>query len=178
MSGDLDGSAEQRLVSWGTAWNFSHDHPITGGSFDVLPNVDVFQRYQPRPLPGGFPSSGPHSIYFQLLADHGFPGLILFLFLIGSCLWSLWRVRRQAQHLLFASYLVDYAYMIEVSILGFMVSGAFLGFAYLDVIYEMVGLVVVIRMLLRHELEANFVRLVDSNLERLAVAEEEVAIAG
>jgi probable O-glycosylation ligase (exosortase A-associated) len=151
MQGNLDASAEQRLVSWGTAWRFSHDYPITGGSFDVLPNVEVFQRYQPRPLPLGFLSSGPHSIYFQLLADQGFVGLALFLFLIASCFWSLWRIRVTARKLPSAHYLVDYSNMIEASILGFMVSGAFLGFVYLDVIYQMIGLTVVLKVLLRTE---------------------------
>jgi len=156
LSGDLDDSAQQRLVSWGTAWNFSHDYPITGGSFDVLPNVDVFQRYQPRPLPLGFLSSGPHSIYFQLLADQGFPGLALFLALIASCYWSLWRTRVKARALEATTYLVPYTHMVEVSILGFMVSGAFLGFVYLDVIYEMIGLVVVVKVLLANERRAYF----------------------
>jgi probable O-glycosylation ligase (exosortase A-associated) len=151
FSGDLDESAQQRLVSWGTSWNFAHDYPLTGGSFDVLPNVQVFQRYQPRPLPLGFLSSGPHSIYFQLLADQGFPGLALFLLLIGSCYWSLWRVRVIARSVPSANYLVPYTHMVEVSILGFMVSGAFLGFVYLDVIYQMIGLVVVLKVLLRNE---------------------------
>lgn len=151
LHGNLDASAEQRLVSWGTAWNFSHDYPLTGGSFDVLPNVDVFQRYQPRPLPLGFLSSGPHSIYFQLLADQGYVGLGLFLLLILSCFWSLWRIRVAARKLPSARYLVDYTNMIEASILGFMVSGAFLGFVYLDVIYQMVGMTVVLKMLLRTE---------------------------
>jgi probable O-glycosylation ligase (exosortase A-associated) len=151
FSGDLDDSAQQRLVSWGTSWNFAHDYPLTGGSFDVLPNVQVFQRYQPRPLPLGFLSSGPHSIYFQLLADQGFPGLALFLLLIGSCYWSLWRVRVIARSVPSANYLVPYTHMVEVSILGFMVSGAFLGFVYLDVIYQMIGLVVVLKVLLRNE---------------------------
>jgi putative inorganic carbon (hco3(-)) transporter len=151
LHGNLDASAEQRLVSWGTAWNFSHDYPLTGGSFDVLPNVDVFQRYQPRPLPLGFLSSGPHSIYFQLLADQGFVGLGLFLLLVGSCFWSLWRIRITARKLPSAHYLVDYTNMVEVSILGFMVSGAFLGFVYLDVIYQMIGMTIVLKMLLRTE---------------------------
>jgi O-antigen ligase len=139
-------------VSWETAWNLARDYPITGGSFDVLPNVDVFQRYEPRPLPFGHPSSGPHSIYFQLLGDQGFVGLGLFLLLIGSCYWSLWRLRRGARRLASARYLVDYAHMVEVAILGFMVSGAFLGFVYLDVIYQMIGLVIILKVLYRSEL--------------------------
>jgi probable O-glycosylation ligase (exosortase A-associated) len=151
FSGDLDASAQQRLVSWGTTWNFVHDYPLTGGSFDALPNVQVFQRYQPRPLPLGFLSSGPHSIYFQLLADQGFPGLAIFLVMIGSCYWSLWRVRVMARSIPTAQYLVPYTQMVEISILGFMVSGAFLGFVYLDVIYQMIGLVVVLKVLLRNE---------------------------
>ena len=44
--------------------------------------------------------------------------------------------------------------MIEVSILGFLISGAFLGFVYLDVIYQMIGLVVVLKVLLRCEQRA------------------------
>jgi probable O-glycosylation ligase (exosortase A-associated) len=152
--GHLDSSAEERLISWGTSWNLAHDYPLTGGSFDVLPNVNVFQRYQPRPLPMGFLSSAPHSIYFQLLADHGFPGLFLFLLIIASCFWSLWRIRRTARRYPSVSYLVNYSHMVEVAILGFMISGAFLGFVYLDVIYQMIGLVAVLKMLCHDELSA------------------------
>jgi probable O-glycosylation ligase (exosortase A-associated) len=155
MHGNLDTSAEERLISWGTAWNLAKDYPITGGSFDVLPNVDVFQRYEPRPLPLGQPSSAPHSIYFQLLGDQGFVGLGLFLLLIGSCYWSLWRLRRAARRVATATYLIDYAHMVEVSILAFMLSGAFLGFVYLDVIYQMIGFVVILKVLYRRELSAS-----------------------
>ena len=175
-NGDLDGSAEQRLVSWGTAWNLSHDYPL-GGSFDALPNVDVFQRYETKPLPGGFLSSGPHSIYFQLLADQGFPGALLFLAIIASSFWSLWSVMRQARARASTSYLEDYAYMTGASMLGFMVSGAFLGFAYLDVIYEMIGLAIVLKMLLRTELETEAVDGYEHS-EATAIAPEHVAVAG
>jgi putative inorganic carbon (hco3(-)) transporter len=171
--GDLDSSAEERIVTWGTAWNFAHDYPITGGSFDVLPNVAVFQRYQPRPLPLGFLSSAPHSIYFQLLADQGFVGLGLFLLLVLSCFWSLWRIRRQARHIPSAHYLVAYTNMIEISILGFMVSGAFLGFVYLDVIYQMIGTTVVLKVLLQKEFAELFVRAnEEETVPVLAVPEE------
>ncbi len=152
--GNLDATANQRLVSWGTAWNFSHDFPVTGGSFDALPDEFIFKRYQPRPLPDGLPSSGPHSIYFQLLADQGFVGLALFLVLIASCFLSLLRVRRTARRVPEASWLVDYTLMIEIALLAFMTSGAFLGFVYLDLIYQMIGTVAVLKILLRKELVA------------------------
>ena len=154
LHGNLDATANQRLVSWGTAWNFSHDYPITGGSFDTVPDEFIFQRYQPRPLPDGLPSSGPHSIYFQLLADQGFVGLGLFLLLIGSCFLTLFRVRHTARRFPEAAWLVDYTLMVEIAMMGFMTSGAFLGFVYLDLIYQMIGITVVIKMLLRKELSA------------------------
>lgn len=157
--GKLDSSANQRLVSWGTAWHFSHDYPITGGGFDTLPDVNVFQRYQLRPLPEGFKSSGPHSIYFQLLADHGFVGLGIFLAMIASCFVSLWRIRRSVRYLPSLRWLGDYSYMIQVAIMAFLTSGAFLGFAYLDVIYQMIATVIVMKVLFRNEMEAHLVEL-------------------
>jgi len=174
MHGNLDATANQRLVSWGTAWNFSHDYPITGGSFDALPDLFIYQRYQPRPLPDGLPSSGPHSIYFQLLADQGFVGLGLFLFLVGTCFLTLLRIRRAARRVPEINWLVDYTLMIEIAILGFMTSGAFLGFVYLDLIYQMIGMTVVLKMLLHkelNELSANQVseRGSEDHLERVAV---------
>jgi putative inorganic carbon (hco3(-)) transporter len=150
--GDLDASAEQRLVAWGTAWRFVQDYPITGGGFDTLPDVNVFQRYQPRPLPLGYLSTAPHSIYFQLLADHGFVGLFLFLLLIGVCFLTLYRIGRAARKIPDGQWMMYYAWMIQISILAFMTGGAFLGFVYLDVIYEMIGAVVVLKVLYAGEL--------------------------
>lgn len=152
-SGNLDSSANMRLTSWTVAWRLSCDYPM-GGSFDAVPNVDVYRRYQPRPLPDDAPSSGPHSIYFQLLGDHGFVGLGIFLMLMGSCLWTLFRVRHMAKHIPEARWLIVYSQMVETSILAFMVSGAFLGVVYLDVIYQMIGLTVVLKMLFRQELRS------------------------
>ena len=154
LHGNLDATANQRLVSWGTARNFSHDFPITGGSFDALPDISIYQRYQPRPLPDGLASSGPHSIYFQLLADQGFIGVGLFLVLAGNCFWTLLRIRRAARRIPEISWLADYTLMVETAMLAFMASGAFLGFVYLDLIYQMIGTTVVIKMLFRTELGA------------------------
>ncbi|MGA2482959.1 MAG: putative O-glycosylation ligase, exosortase A system-associated [Candidatus Acidiferrales bacterium] len=154
LQGNLDATANQRLISWTASWNFAHDFPVMGGGFNALPDVAIYQRYQPRPLPDGLVSSGPHSIYFQLLADHGFVGLGLFLILMASCFWTLFRVRSVARKVPRAGWLVDYTLMVEIATLAFLTSGAFLGFVYLDLIYQMIGTTVVLKILLRQELEA------------------------
>jgi probable O-glycosylation ligase (exosortase A-associated) len=151
VHGKLDQSAEERLVSWGTAWNLVQAYPVTGAGFDALPDEDLFARYQTRPLPGGFKSSGPHSIYFQLMADHGFVGLFLFLGLIASCIASLRGVRRKGRSLGAPSWVENYTCMIEVSLLGFLVSGTFLGLSYFDFLYQLVGLTICVKLLFRQE---------------------------
>ena len=149
VHGDVDMSGQQRLVSWGTSWNFVMDYPITGGSFNALPNVELFQRYQPAPLPGGFLSSGPHSIYFQLLEEQGFVGLAIYLILVASCWASLFSLRRRAARAPSTQWVVPYTHMIEVSLFGFLVSGAFLGLANFDLFYQLVAMVIILKMLYR-----------------------------
>src|SRR5258708_21474476 len=51
VRGDVDMSGHQRLVSWGTSWNFALDYPITGGSFKPLPDVEQFPPYHTAPPP-------------------------------------------------------------------------------------------------------------------------------
>jgi probable O-glycosylation ligase (exosortase A-associated) len=152
--GDVDMSGHQRLVSWGTSWNFAMDYPITGGSFNALPDVEIFQRYQTEPLPGGFLSSGPHSIYFQTLEEQGFVGLSLYLILVASCWASLLSLRRRAARSPATLWVVPYTHMIEVSLFGFLVSGAFLGLANFDLFYQLVAMVIILRMLYRIEAPA------------------------
>jgi probable O-glycosylation ligase (exosortase A-associated) len=152
--GDVDMSGHQRLVSWGTSWNFAMDYPITGGSFNALPNVEIFQRYQNEPLPGGFLSSGPHSIYFQTLEEQGFVGLALYLILVASCWASLLSLRRRAGSSPSTQWVVPYTHMIEVSLFGFLVSGAFLGLANFDLFYQLIAMVIILKMLYRADAPA------------------------
>jgi len=153
VHGDVDMSGRQRLVSWGTAWNFAMDYPITGGAFNALPNEELFQRYQPEPLPGGFLSSGPHSIYFQTLEEQGFVGLGLYLLLVGSCWASLFGLRRRASRVPSLHWIVPYTHMIEVSLFGFLVSGAFLGLANFDLFYQLVAMVIILKLLYRDQMQ-------------------------
>lgn len=152
MQGKLDDSAKQRIVAWGTAWNLVQDYPLTGAGFNALPDVNLFSHYQNEALPGGFKSTGPHSIYFQLMADHGFIGLFLFLGMIASAIATLRNTRKRANAIRGPSWVTNYTHMIETSLIGFLVSGAFLGLSYFDLFYQVIGLSICIRLLFRKEL--------------------------
>jgi putative inorganic carbon (HCO3(-)) transporter len=152
--GSLDGSAQQRLITWRTGWRFVQDYPIAGGGFDTLPDPVVFQQYQPEPLPGGFTSSGPHSIYFQSLSEGGFVGLALFLLLVASALLTLRRIRKQAGKLPSLEWMVPYTQMFEIGLLGFLTSGAFLGLAHFDLFYQFIASTAIMSILFRREVTA------------------------
>lgn len=154
LGGEVDGSAKQRLVTWEFGWNFVKNYPITGGGFETYPDVDLFQRYATEALPGGFKSSGPHSIYFQVLGDHGFVGLGLFLSLLLSSMLSLRRIRRRALRTSKGNWLVPYSHMMETSLFAYMVSGAFLGLAYFDLYFQMIAVIIVMIILHRQDFPA------------------------
>jgi probable O-glycosylation ligase (exosortase A-associated) len=137
-----DKSAQARFHSWTFAYKLARDHPVFGGGFETFT----------APLYGQYDMlldqvQGPHSIYFQVLAEHGFPGLILFLTLMASCWRSCSKLKRSfAQHL-DTEFLAHYADMVQLALLTFIVSGMFLGRAYFDLFYQLVATVIVLKVL-------------------------------
>lgn len=129
-----DGSAMGRINAWQMATNLALDRPLVGGGFEIY-DAHVFARYAPVPND----VHAAHSIYFQCLGEHGFVGLALYLALIIIC-WRRagWIIRQTAKRadLKWAGQL---AAMIQVSMIGFGVGGAFLSLLYFDVPYYLMG---------------------------------------
>jgi probable O-glycosylation ligase (exosortase A-associated) len=142
-----DESAMARFQSWGFAWNVATDRPITGGGFRVF-STDQFLRYGPDP----FEAYDSHSIYFEVLGEHGFLGLALFLGFLGSAFLSLRWVDRQARGRPALAWTKDYSTMLRLSLVAYAVGGAFLGLAYFDLYYNVVAAVVILKILVRREL--------------------------
>lgn len=144
QSYQADGSAMSRLYTWKTLWACAVDRPLVGAGF-VSDNLTVFLKYAPRE--GEFePFYGAvyvaHSIYFQLLGEHGFPGLILFV-LLGVFTWrTAGRLARQTRDdPEFGTWVPKLMPMIQVSLIGYGVGGAFLALGYLDLPYYIVAVV-------------------------------------
>lgn len=138
---EQDASALGRINAWWTAWNVANDRPF-GGGFEMWHGA-VFQLYSPDP--GNV--RDVHSIYFEVLGEHGWIGFILFMSLLGLT-WlkcgTIIRVGKKQPENLWAR---DLGAMIQVSLVGYMSAGAFLGLAYFDFIYNLVAVVVVVHHL-------------------------------
>ena len=142
-----DGSANMRLNAWGTMFNIARDRPLVGGGFEVDEKA-VFDRYSPDPT---FPPQVAHSIYFQAMGEHGFVGLALFLLLYFAMWWhsgALVRASRNRRELEWARHL---GLMMQVTLIGYAVGGAFLSLVNYDVPYYLVAVIVAARALVALE---------------------------
>lgn len=134
-----DGSAMGRINAWIMAYNLALDDPITGGGF-ITWTPAAFALYAPNPTD----IHAAHSIYFQVLGEHGFVGLALYL----SLAFLTWRraswIRRTCRQREDLAWAAELASMIQVSLVGFGVGGAFLSLAYFDIPYYVMAMVVIL----------------------------------
>jgi probable O-glycosylation ligase (exosortase A-associated) len=149
VHGQLDDSAEDRLAVWEYAWNLAKAFPVTGGGFESF-TPGLFAKYEERPLPSSqYTALGPHSIYFQVLAEHGFAGLFLYFVLLVNTVWTTIRMRRVASQYPGMEWMKAYCDIVQVGIVAFLIGGAFLGRAYSDLYYEFIACAFLLRILYR-----------------------------
>lgn len=138
---DEDQSAQGRLAAWSMAWNAALHYPF-GVGFNAA-REELFAMYSSNPSVG---TPVAHSIYFQVLGQHGFVGLALFLLLwISTWRWAA-KLRKEAAGIPQATWCTDLAGMCQVSLLGYAVGGAFLNLAHFDLPYNVMALVVMARV--------------------------------
>ena len=138
-----DASAMGRINAWWMAWHLAQDR-FFGGGF-MIATGSVFRIYAPVPDD----PHAAHSIYFQVLGEHGFVGLFIFVSM-GVLTWfAASRLIRQSTQDPATKWAADLAAMIQVSMFGYAVGGAFLSLAYFDLPYDMMVAVVVAAAVVR-----------------------------
>ncbi len=121
-----DQSAMGRINAWTMAINIANDRLLGAGFATDSPFV--YFRYAPNPNV----VIVAHSIYFQVLGEHGYIGLLLYL-----GFWFLtYLLAGRVSRLTAGKDDLQWAYMLgsmaKVSLTGFAVGGAFLSLAYWD----------------------------------------------
>ncbi|MHB8493943.1 MAG: putative O-glycosylation ligase, exosortase A system-associated [Casimicrobiaceae bacterium] len=145
-----DASAMGRINAWWMAWNLAKAHPLFGGGFSIY-DPSTFALYAPNPTD----VHAAHSIYFQILGEHGFVGLFFFLLIW----WLTWRtavwIRTQTTPDGPDRWAFYLAAMTQVSLVGYFVGGAFLSLAYFDLPYYIMVLLVSTKWILVQQIEAS-----------------------
>lgn len=133
-----DKSAMGRINAWQYAINVASDR-VTGAGFESW-SYDTFVIWAPRPEDVHV----AHSIFFSVLADHGWLGLLLFLTVFALVWRSLSRVVRLTDHSEDLSDQNMLARMLQVSFVAYFAGGAFLSLSYFDLPWHLVAITLII----------------------------------
>jgi hypothetical protein len=95
-----------------------------------------------------------HSIFFSVLAAHGFPGFIVFSTMLLCTFTSCARLKRSVRGRPDLSWIGTYADMIQVSLIAFSVNGMFVNMEYYDLVYHWVAVVCSLKVICRRALKA------------------------
>jgi probable O-glycosylation ligase (exosortase A-associated) len=154
-SANQDASFMERIGAWKISLLVALDYPLLGGGFHSVQDPEVWDRYRNAAQTMEFPSTAeigaahaPHSIYFEVLSDLGFPGLFLFLGLMASGLWNGRVIRRLAHGDPGLGWARDLASTLQASILVYGVSGAALSMAYFELFYLILAVLSVLRRMI------------------------------
>jgi O-antigen ligase len=117
----IDESAQGRLTAWETAWNMAKARPITG--VGIVNSSESYYFY--TPVWSG-KNHAVHSTWLQILAETGFPGLILFLLMVIAVFRSSYASSRFFRSPDADPRMRAMSVAITAAFLGFCVSGTFL----------------------------------------------------
>ena len=132
-----DRSAMGRIHAWTMAVNIANDR-FFGGGFATATKY-VYALYAP---PEAHDTLVAHSVYFQILGEHGYVGLMIYLWFWWATYRTANRLGRYAKATKELAWVGELGAMCKVSMIGFAVGGAFLSLAYWDMpFYLMVVLV-------------------------------------
>lgn len=154
-SADEDASFMGRVVAWKLSFIMAVRDPLFGGGFKSLEYFPVWADlsrdffsyswfYTGDAVPNAEVARAAHSVYFQVLGDHGFAGLALYLSLLIGAFRKAGRVARLARTRGGPDWLPTLATTLQLSIFAFALGGAALSFAYFDLIFALFALTIVL----------------------------------
>jgi probable O-glycosylation ligase (exosortase A-associated) len=157
-----DDSFMGRVHAWKISSALALEHPFFGGGFHAVQVQYVWEQFKTAPSlldflnmpePEFVLAKAAHSVYFEVMGDLGFLGLFLYLLIFSMPLLARFSVKRMATRLgpdyVWARDLGD---MLMLAVMAYMVGGAAVSVAYLEVAYLMVMLMAVLQVHLRQRL--------------------------
>ncbi len=148
-----DASAEGRIYLWHLAWDMALKRPITGAGFHWSYDPALVNRQlSDSGLPPLTTPRAPHSNWFEMLGDHGFVGLAIFVaILISTAVDASWLVRRSRGNpdLEWANTL---GRMLQASLIGYCAGGSFATQAMYDGFYAVVIIAAAARRIVAAEI--------------------------
>lgn len=153
-----DNSFMVRVAVWKKSTAIALENPLLGGGLFAVQAPVLYEKFKNSQGLMGFidtPEAGlfaAHSIYFQVLGDLGFIGLLIYMVLLINIFITRWDIKRilssRGQRVHWGGDLAD---MLAASTVSFMVGGALLSAAYLEVPYLSFMLIEVLKYAVKNE---------------------------
>lgn len=141
-----DSSAMARIHAWQLAYNVATDHFFGGGL--RLWSKQVYMHYFTWFDPLKMQAFVAHSIYFSVLGEQGWGGLLIYLLIHFTCWRYCSKIIQQCKDSSETKWMSDLAKMIKVSLLAYYSGGAFLSIAYFDLPWHLISIVVLLRQIM------------------------------
>jgi probable O-glycosylation ligase (exosortase A-associated) len=122
-----DASAMGRITIWLASLEIAKANPLTGGGFMAMYSQAVVNTVAPDTM-----ARAAHSIWFEVLGEHGFPTLFVWMSIIAAGAYYSWRITFLARGRPDLAWAADLARMSQVSIVAYLAAGSLLSLAYWD----------------------------------------------
>jgi O-antigen ligase len=148
---EADESAATRVAVWGWTLDYVKDHPL-GGGFEAYRSNHVHVQLKGQSAEGNNVSvetrdaydkaRAYHSSYFEMLGEQGWPGLVLWLWLMLSGLWQMERIRHRWKKRTGPgeTWQAPLANALQQSLIVYMAGSLFVGIAFQPFCYMLIGL--------------------------------------
>lgn len=151
---DEDASFMSRVVAWKLSFILAMNHPFFGGGFKALEYFPVWTElsqeflsypffYTGSALPNPIVARAAHSIYFQVLGEHGFFGLAIYLSFLFTAFRTAARLAKRAANAS-VGWIENLAKMLQLSLFAFCLGGAALNFAYFELMFAICAIILVL----------------------------------
>jgi probable O-glycosylation ligase (exosortase A-associated) len=130
---DSDASVQGRFGAWKLAVDVANSHPL-GGGFENYRSPQVAAMNTMEPGKG----RAAHSIYFQILGDHGWIGLLSYLLMLAVTAWQLSQTRKNCRAKPEQGWAYSLAGYLQVSFVFILTGGAFLSLAYWEFLFYLI----------------------------------------
>jgi probable O-glycosylation ligase (exosortase A-associated) len=147
-----ENTAQSRFDSWTYCFRVGLENPAFGAGFDFHSRSTI-EKYNPEMLERwGRKVWSCHSSWFTLWSEHGIPGFLIWMLLIVSALTSVRSLKIKLREIPASSKLHYWPSLVQISLVGYLVSASFVDFAYFDFFYQIIAATVMIGAILDRRL--------------------------
>jgi probable O-glycosylation ligase (exosortase A-associated) len=154
---EQEASAQSRFWNWTFCARVGLAYPLHGGGFNYY-SPELYAIYYPEFIQhyGQGKVWSCHSIWFTVFGEHGFPGIILWFLLLGSCFYTLRHLLQLSETYEQLEWSKDCISMLQISLMIYMLVGSFYDAAYFDLFYQLVAMIIISKDLMQHTLNKIF----------------------